>query len=49
MTDRRLLRLYRIIYQVFRLFTGKIKEEIEDIEKELNESAHITETTTNKA
>lgn len=48
MTARRLLRFYRILYKVFRVFTGEIKQEIADIEKELNEPAHATETATDK-
>jgi hypothetical protein len=48
MTSVRLLRFYRIAYQVLRVLTGKLKEEIEDIEKELNEPSDSAETAPNK-
>jgi hypothetical protein len=46
---RRLLRILRIFVQGLRLITGGLKEEISALEQELNESAHITETTANKS
>lgn len=49
MTSARLLRFYRIVYKVLRLFTGELKQEIADIEKELNEPARPAETTANKS
>jgi hypothetical protein len=49
MNSLRLLRFYRIIYQVLRLFTGKLKEEIASLEEELKQPASSVESEARRA
>lgn len=47
--EKRLLRILRIFYQGFRLIAGRLKEEIDNLEKELNEPVDRAEVPADKS